>query len=62
MRIFYYLFSSNKEIYKRLAEEYDVKPIDVYDLAHGKRAISLKDYSILDELAKLGLISGWMYR
>lgn len=52
-----FLFSKRRDIYSRIAAEYDVSSFHVYKLAHGSRARSIKDERVLEELYKEGIIS-----
>lgn len=52
-----YFFSSNKEIYKSVAREYNRSPVHVYRLAHGKKTKGNTDYYILKRLKERGVIN-----
>lgn len=57
--LFKYLFlSGNKPIYQAIARNMNVRELRVYRLAHGKKAKNNKDYQILKELHKEGVIEG----
>jgi len=51
VELFRYTFlSKNKTTYRAIARKTGVNPLQVYQLAHGKRAANSKDYEILKEL------------
>jgi len=52
-----YFFSSNKEIYRLVAREYNTSPVHVYRLAHGKKSKGNRDYYILKRLREEGVIN-----
>jgi hypothetical protein len=51
-----YFFSSNKEIYRLVAREYNTSAVHVYRLAHGKKGKGNRDYYILKRLKEHGVI------
>ncbi len=53
-----YYFSVNKELYISIAHKYGVRPFHVYQLAHGKKAKSRKEWDILRELKEHNIIGG----
>lgn len=58
-RLFSYLLSKNKSIYLEIAKRHNSSPINVYALAHGKKARSNKDYDIIQSLIDKGIVSGY---
>ncbi|MBD8388256.1 hypothetical protein [Dysgonomonas sp. BGC7] len=42
-----------------IARKEKVNAIRVYFLAHGKKAKSEKDYSVIKSLIQKGIVSGW---
>lgn len=51
-----YLLSSNREIYRSVAQEYNTSAVHVYRLAHGKKSRGKTDYYILKRLREYGVI------
>ncbi len=53
-----YYFSANKELYIEVGRKYGVRPLQVYQLAHGKKAKNKKELEVLRELRERNIIRG----
>lgn len=58
-RLFSYLLSKNKGTYSEIAKLHNSSAINVYALAHGKKARSNKDYDIIQSLIDKGIVAGY---
>jgi len=59
IKIFSYLLSKHKRIYKEIAKKTETRSLQVYLLAHGKAAKSDKEFRAMRFLVNEGLVSGW---
>ena len=57
----YQLFSDNKAIYRSIARQCGSSAVHVYNLAHGKKAKSTRDYKIPKRLHAENIIFGIQY-
>lgn len=58
-RLFSYFLSKNRSLYLEIAKQHNSSPINVYALAHGKKARSNKDYDIIQSLIDRGVVAGY---